>query len=159
MATVAEMLAKKGKRVVCISPVATVIDAVQIMTRHRIGALVVTTSDSVDLTENCEGSSGGRVVGMFTERDVLNRVVGEERPPRTTTVDEVMTANVAFCRPDTDIDDVAAAMRERRIRHMPVCQANGQLEGLISIGDLNAWRADGQATEIGFLTDYIQGRV
>jgi CBS domain-containing protein len=159
MATVAEVLAKKGKRVVCVSPMATVLDAVQIMTRHRIGALVVTTSDSLDLSDSCDATAAGRVVGMFTERDVLNRVVGEERPARTTTVDEVMTANVAYCRPDTDLEEVAAIMRERRLRHIPVCTPGGKLEGLISIGDLNAWHADGQATEIHYLTDYIQGRV
>jgi CBS domain-containing protein len=159
MATVADVLARKGKRVYCVSPVSTVIDAVQIMSKHRIGALVVTTSDSVNLSDSCDADASGRVVGMFTERDVLNRVVGEERAPRTTTVDEVMTANVAYCRPETELEDVGATMRERRIRHMPVVAANGRLEGLISIGDLNAWTADGQAIEITYLTDYIQGRV
>ena len=71
----------------------------------------------------------------------------------------VMTANVAYCRPDSSLDDVGAIMRERRIRHMPVCTPDGKLHGMISIGDLNAWHADGQATEIGYLTEYIHGRV
>jgi CBS domain-containing protein len=159
MATVAEVISRKGRRVYCVSPVSTVLDAVQLMARHRIGALVVTTSDSVDLSDSRDGNAAGRVVGIFTERDVLNRVVGEERPARTTTVDEVMTANVAYCLLDTQLEDVAAVMRERRIRHVPVCTSGGKLEGLISIGDLNAHHADGQATEIHYLTDYIQGRV
>jgi CBS domain-containing protein len=152
MATVADILAKKGSRVHCVSPVSTVLDAVQLMTRSRIGSLVVTVTG--DTPASCD-----RVVGMFTERDVLTRIVSEQRAPATTTVDEVMTSNVAYCTKETDIDDVGAIMRERRIRHLPVCDQQGGLQGLISIGDLNAWHAQGQATEIHHLTEYIHGRV
>jgi len=152
MATVADILAKKGSRVLCISPSSSVLDAVQLMTRNRIGSLVVSTP--AGMVNSCD-----RVVGMFTERDVLTRIVSEERAPSSTRVDEVMTANVAFCTPETDIQDVGAIMRERRIRHLPVCDPEGGLRGLISIGDLNAWHAQGQATEIHYLTEYIYGRV
>ncbi len=70
-----------------------------------------------------------------------------------------MTADVAFCRAETPLEEVSAMMRERRIRHLPVCDADGQLKGLISIGDLNAWNAQGLEVTIHHLHDYIHGRV
>jgi len=149
MATIADILSKKGSRVYCTDPTATVLEATQVMNRHKIGALVVTTG----------GTDCARVVGMFTERDVLTRIVAEQRDPSGTLVEEVMSADVAYCRPETEIDEVGAVMRERRIRHLPVCDGSGELKGLISIGDINAWHADGQATVIHHLHEYIHGRV
>ena len=96
---------------------------------------------------------------MFTERDVLTRVVAEGRDPTRTLVEEVMSTDVAYCRPETELDEVGAMMRQRRIRHLPVCAGEGDLKGLISIGDINAWHADGQATTIHYLNEYIYGRV
>lgn len=152
MALVADLLARKSSHVYCIGPTATVLEATQLMNNNRIGALVVTTS-GVEPEDGC-----ARVVGMFTERDVLTRVVVEQRDPSCTLVEDVMSTDVAFCQPDTDIDDVAAFMRERRVRHLPVCDGES-LRGLISIGDINAWHADGQATTIHYLYEYIHGRV
>ena len=152
MATVEDLLAIKGARVVSIEPDVTVLDATRKMNRWKIGSLVV-TSDSGDEATGCE-----RVIGMFTERDVLTRVVGAQLDPATTRVEEVMTRGVIFARRETDVDEIADMMRGRRIRHLPVCDAAEQLIGLISIGDLNAWRATGQATTIEHLNDYILGR-
>jgi predicted transcriptional regulator len=70
-----------------------------------------------------------------------------------------MTREIAFCRPDDDLDLIAAMMRERRVRHLPVCDGDSELRGIISIGDLNAWRAQGQEVEISYLHEYIYGRV
>ncbi|HVX85832.1 MAG TPA: CBS domain-containing protein [Phycisphaerae bacterium] len=151
MATVADVLASKGARVVCIGPEVMVLEATQKMNGHRIGALVVTS----------EGAGRGgcdRVVGMFTERDVLSRVVAAQRDPAATRVSEVMTGEVAFVRPETDLDEVGAIMKERRVRHLPVCEGEGELRGLISQGDVNAWHIDGQAAAIEYLHDYIHGR-
>ena len=145
MAKVADLIAKKGTRVHCVSPNLTVLQAVEMMNQHKVGAVVVTVYD--------------RVVGMFTERDVMTRVVGEGRNPGHTMIEDVMTADVAFCRMETDIDHVAAMMRTRRIRHLPVCDEEGRLHGMISIGDLNAFYADGLDAEIHYLHEYIHGRV
>ena len=152
MAHVADVLARKGSRVHCIAPTATVLEATQLMNRHKIGALVVTLSGGAEAA--CE-----RVVGMFTERDVLSRVVAEQRDSGRTLVDEIMTCDVAFCRPETELEEVAAVMRERRVRHVPVCGGEGELHGLVSIGDLNAWHAQGQEVVIHYLHEYIHGRV
>ncbi len=151
MAKVSDLLAKKGPRVHSISPTATVLAATQLMNRHKIGALVVTFSS--------DATTCSRVIGMFTERDVLTRVVAEQRDPTTTLVEDVMSTNVAYCRGDMDIDQVAAVMRERRIRHLPVCEGDSELQGLISIGDINAWEANGQAITIHYLHEYLHSRV
>jgi CBS domain-containing protein len=155
MAVVADILARKGSRVISIGPRATALEATQLMNRHKIGALVVQLmADAFDEPAECN-----RVVGMFTERDVLTRLVGKQRDPARTLVEEIMTADVACCQPETPLEEVAAVMRERRIRHLPVCDADGEVRGLISIGDLNAWHAEGQESTIHYLHDYIHGRV
>lgn len=154
MAHVSDILAHKGSRVYVISPGATVLAATKIMNHHKIGALVVTLSDeNIGEHEGCD-----RVVGMFSERDVLSRVVAQKRDPESTLVEEIMTTEVVFCRPETELDEVSAGMRERRIRHMPVCDGEGRLAGLISIGDVNAWHARGQEAAIHYLHEYIHGR-
>ena len=135
----------EGREVLAVEAGQTVLDAVSYMTERVIGA--------VPVLEN------GCVVGMFTERDVLTRVVVQQKDPAKSSVSDVMTAEVAFCRPDDDLDNVAAMMRERRIRHLPVCDEDGQLRGLISIGDVNAWRAQGQDVTISYLHEYIYGRM
>ncbi len=145
MANVASLLERKGNFVCCIAPSETVLESVERMNRHKIGAVVVTVDD--------------RVVGMFTERDVLTRVLGEQRDPAATLVEEVMTTDVAYAKPETDIDEVGAVMKMRRIRHLPVCDDMGRLLGLVSIGDVNAWYADGLDAEIHYLQEYIHGRV
>ena len=154
MAYVADLLThKKSSRVYTISPTATVLAATQLMNRHKIGALVVVADHSSDAA-GCD-----HVEGMFTERDVLTRLVAEKRDPAGTLVEEIMTTDVAFCRSDTPLEEVSAVMHDRRIRHLPVCDSGGELKGLISIGDLNAWNARGQEVTIQYLHEYIHGRV
>jgi CBS domain-containing protein len=101
---------------------------------------------------------GGRLAGIFTERDVLRRVIGEQRNPASCTVAEVMTEDVICCRPETDLDEVAAIMQQKKVRHIPVCDDDG-LHGMISIGDVNAYHASTQEAQIHFLSEYIYGRV
>jgi CBS domain-containing protein len=87
------------------------------------------------------------------------RVVANDRRPMDIAVSEVMTRDVVCCRPEADVEEVGAVMTERRIRHVPVCGEDGRLVGMVSIGDLNAWHASTQAATIGYLNDYIYGRV
>ena len=145
MATVRRILDQKGSQVLTIGPRASVLDAALLMNEHKIGALVV-----IDQNE---------VVGIFTERDVLRRVVAERRDPAKLTVAEVMTHDVVCCPSDADIDEARAIFMQRRIRHLPVLGDDGRLQGLISIGDLNAWQLDGHRLEIHYLHEYIHGRV
>jgi len=145
MARVRDILAGKGSHVHALPATTTVLDATVYMNEHRIGALVVT------------GETG--MVGMFTERDVLRRVVAEQRPPADVRIADVMTSDIICIAPETDIDDASRIMKDRRIRHLPVNDADGRLLGLISIGDINAYHASDQETTIHYLNDYIQGRV
>ena len=100
----------------------------------------------------------GKVAGIFTERDVLRRVVAEERAPADLPVREVMTREVICCELETDLDEIASIMKQQRIRHIPVCGEGGKLLGMISIGDVNAHYASAQEQTIHFLNDYIYGR-
>ena len=145
MSTVQDLLWEKGVKVHSIDPGVTVLDATRKMNQNKIGALVV--------------MHDGHVVGMFTERDVLRRVVGEQRDPATAMVGEVMTTEVVAVAPSTDLDEVGAVMQSKRIRHVPVCDENGDLLGIVSIGDLNAWRSINQQATIHYLNEYIYGRV
>src|SRR5262249_50517557 len=145
MTTVMALLAIKGPSVLAIGKEATVLDAAFLMNEHKVGALVVTHGDDI--------------AGMFTERDVLRRVVGEQRDPATTRVDEVMTSDVFCCTPETSIDEARGAMKNRRIRHLPVVDGDRRLRGLISIGDLNAWHLNTQEQTIHLLNEYLYGRV
>ena len=144
MPHVRDILANKPSKVHTIRPSSSVLEAIHRMNEYGIGALVVT--------------EGERVVGMFTERDVLRRVVGSDRAPADMFVAEVMTAEVATAGPKEDLDDVRATMKDRRIRHLPVCDGEGSLIGLVSMGDLNAYDTSNQQATIGLLNDYIYGR-
>ena len=145
MATVTDVLSAKGNDVQTIDAGTSVLDATQLMNQHKIGALVVTEE--------------GRVAGIFTERDVLRRIVAEMRCPKQTHVGEVMTRDPICVGPETDLDEVSSIMKDRRIRHIPVCGDGGQLVGMMSIGDVNAHYASNQQQTIHFLSDYIYGRV
>jgi CBS domain-containing protein len=145
MPSALDVLNTKGSSFIhSIEPQATVMAAIHKMNQHKLGALIV--------------MERGRVAGMFTERDVLRRVVGEGRDPSTATVADVMTSDVICVGPTTDIDDISAIMQQRRIRHVPVCDQDQELLGMISIGDLNAFHASHQEAHIHFLSEYIYGR-
>jgi CBS domain-containing protein len=144
MSTVQEILNVKGTHVLSIGTRATVLDAAVLMNDNKIGALVVIDH--------------GKVVGIFTERDVLRRVVAERRDPVETMIDDVMTRDVCCCEPRTNLDEASSVMKERRIRHLPVCGDGGSLAGLVSIGDLNAYHSHVQESTIHQMTEYLHGR-
>lgn len=144
MTTVQEILANKDAHVITIGREVFVLQATQIMNRHKIGALIV--------------EDQGRVVGIFTERDVLRRVVAEQHDPATTKVGDVMTDKVVCVTVDTSLDDVRQIMKTRRIRHLPVVNPDQSIRAMLSIGDLNAHAIrDGEVT-IQYMHEYIYGR-
>jgi CBS domain-containing protein len=144
MGTVREILARKGSQVWSVGKEATVLDAALLMNEHRIGALVVLED--------------GRVAGMFTERDVLQRVVAGQRDPVRTRVADVMTDEVICGTLETSLEEARGAMKNRRIRHLPLVDGDRRLLGLISIGDLNAHEATSQEQTIHLLQEYLYGR-
>lgn len=145
MATVRDILAVKGTHVLSIGPEATVLDAAMIMNEHKIGSLLV--------------MSGGYLLGIITERDILQRIVVTRRDAGQTAVQDVMTTEVICCQPHTKIEEARGVMKNRRIRHLPVVDESRRLHGLISIGDLNAHEAHDHELTIHILEEYIHGRV
>jgi CBS domain-containing protein len=143
MPTVRDILQRKGSQVATIHPDATVYDAALTMNEQKIGSLVVVHE--------------GRLVGIFTERDVLQRVVGQRRDAAATLVREVMTPEVACCQLHTSLDEARGVMKNRRIRHLPVVNEVNQLLGLVSIGDLNAHETNSQEQTIHLLREYLYG--
>ncbi len=141
--TLQTVLAHKGASVHSVIPETPVLDAVRKMNRERIGALLV-----------CET---GEMVGIFTERDVLIRIVDEGRDPTTTRVVDVMTSKVVAVRPDTPVEEAMAIISERRFRHLPVLD-QGALVGVVSSGDLTRWVSRNQEGHIRHLENFITGK-
>lgn len=79
---------------------------------------------------------GARLVGILTDRDIVVRVLAEEKSATLTTVGDVMTEEVFFCLEDDEVEDVARRLGEDRIRRMPVLNAGGRLSGIISLDDI-----------------------
>ncbi len=143
MPKISLILSEKGSVVHQVTQGATVLEAAKIMNDHQCGSLVVMKDD--------------KLVGIITERDVLSRVVAEQRDPASTPVVAVMTHEVAVCGLETKIEEARTVMRNRRIRHLPVVDKDHKLLGMISIGDLNAFRLNGQEQTIHFLHEYLYG--
>jgi CheY-like chemotaxis protein/predicted transcriptional regulator len=120
-ATVAGLLAAKGRTTWTIEPSATGLEAVAMMDQHRIGALPV-----VDR---------GRLVGICTERDCARELILARRPVDSTLVGDIMTRQVICVGPDQTVGECMVIMTDKRIRHLPVKEGQ-QLIGIISIGDL-----------------------
>jgi len=143
MATVSEILSEKSGDVIRIEGTETVFEAVKAMVAANVGAILVTNGDEIE--------------GIFTERDYLRRIAVEGRRSRDTMVNEVMSSPVMIFTPETTVDEGMALMTDRRIRHAPVV-ADGELVGMISIGDLVKFISKRQSFQIQYLTDYISAR-
>jgi IMP dehydrogenase len=144
MPTVQDLISHKGSDVAAVAEEARVLDAVKLMADRRIGSVVV--------------KSGDKVTGIFTERDVLNRVVAVEKDTKELRVREVMSSPVACCQLNTKLTECRSVMASKKLRHLPVVE-EGQLVGMISIGDISAREADDQAHTIEYLNEYLHGRV
>lgn len=151
MGTVKDLLARKGNEVFTVSCTASVLDATRHMSEKKVGALLVLGEDAV--------AGQIQIAGMFTERDVLRRVVVPGLDPAATTVAQAMTPEVFVCSPSTPIPEVALLIKEHRVRHVPVCDGEGTLVGMVSIGDINAYHVRDQELTISTLETYIYGRV
>ncbi len=136
---VAAILAAKGTRVATIRPSASVTQAVARFRSEGIGALVVIDPDEA-------------VLGLITERDVINALVDIGAEVLSRSVEEVMNRRPAPCAPDDDVKVVMATMTQRRLRHLPVLDADG-LVGIVSIGDVVKNRLDEIALEADVLRD------
>jgi CBS domain-containing protein len=140
MPTLRDVLALKGSDLIAVQPTDSVLRAANLMNERNIGAVVVLDGD--------------RLAGIFTERDVLRRVVAQALDPATTRVSEVMTTPVITCPPELSIDDCAVLMNSRRVRHLPV-QDSARLVGMVSIRDLLAHQVGEQQATIEQMNHYL----
>jgi CBS domain-containing protein len=121
---------------------ASVADAIRKMLDHHVGAVGVVDRE-------------GRVVGIFTERDVLRKLTLTGRNPETTPVRDLMTTNVEMAMLETGPGEAMATMVERHFRHLPVVDDRGKLLGILSIRNLLEWRIDGLTQELDSLEHYV----
>jgi CBS domain-containing protein len=142
MKTIRQVLANKGSEVFSTSPSVSVIDAVKIMAQKRVGALLVLED--------------GKLKGIISEQDYTRKVILTCLDADKMLVQDIMTRQVVVTRPDQPIQEVMAIMTDRRIRHLPVMQ-NGELVGLVSIGDLVKEVISEQQFMIEQMVYYIQG--
>ena len=138
--TLDAVLENKGRTVHRVAPETTVLDAVRKMNQERIGALLVHDDQEI--------------VGIFTERDVLTRVLDSDRDPAKTRVSEVMTTEPVSVRSTTLVEEAMAIVTDRRCRHLPVLD-DDELVGLVSIGDLTRWVGRHQEIQIQDLVNFI----
>lgn len=143
MKTVAELLRTKPSTYVHhISPEASVLDAVKLLAEKKIGALLV--------------MAGGRLVGIVSERDYVRKLAELERAAFDARVADIMTAEVITVGPRDSVQYCLQIMTDHRLRHLPVV-AEGELIGMLSIGDLVKQTIDDQASLIQQLEQYIRG--
>jgi CBS domain-containing protein len=144
MRTIGEILTSKRLRdVVTVEASDTVLEAVRRMDDANTGSVVVLERD--------------RLAGIFTERDLMRRVVLRGHDVASTAVAEVMTRDLIFTEPDETGEDAMSKMTRHRCRHLPVVDGE-RLVGVVSIGDLTKEISDAQSVEIHFLKEYIYSR-
>lgn len=136
-----DILKNKGNRIISADAEMTVADVSRLLHDNRIGAVLVLKSD-------------GRIAGIFSERDVVTGMAKHGAAVTAMSVGSLMTRDVMTCQPTDLIADIMATMTARRIRHLPVVE-EGQLLGIISIGDVVKSRLDEAAHEVDSLREYV----
>jgi CBS domain-containing protein len=140
--TIRQLLRSKGQVVYTIAPNATVLEALELMADRNVGALVVIRD--------------GEVVGLVSEREYARGVILKGRFSKDTPVYEIMRDQVVCISPTQKVDACMALMTENRVRHLPVLE-NGQLAGVISIGDVVKAIIEDHEFTIEQLEHYIRG--
>lgn len=138
--SISSILSEKSDSLYTIPVNSTVETAVSEMNRQRIGSIVV--------------KDGEKCVGIFTERDVLTRVVAGGRDPKSTPLSDVMTRDFKFIAPDTSVEEAMQIMTDKRVRHLPILK-DGKLVGMISIGDVTRWLLKVNELEAENLRRYV----
>ena len=142
MATVRDMIRKKGGDIFMVAPDATVFEALKLMAQHNTGALLVMSNDMVD--------------GIISERDCVRKVELDEKNVRETSISEVMTSKVISIDADEPLEECMALMLEKSIRHLPVYDGT-KLLGLVSVRDVLKEVVDVQQMMLSQLERYITG--
>jgi len=143
MKLVQHLLDSKGREIISIAADASVLDAIKIMAERAVGSLLV--------------MKGDELLGIVTERDYARKVIVKGRSSKSTEVGEIMTAKVCTATVQDTVNSCMTVMTERKIRHLPVLD-DGNVIGMISIGDLVQAIISDQQEEIEHLEHYISGQ-
>jgi len=134
-------LLKRAKPAVCVAKDVSVMEAIQVMADKRVGAVLVIQE--------------GRPLGIFTERDLMLKVVLKKRDPATTKVADVMTAPVVPVAPDAELTHALGLMLEGHIRHLPVVDREGRVQGMLSMRHLVHERIERLENAVDSLANYL----
>lgn len=140
--TIESILGNKPPAIWSVSPDATVYDAIALMAEKNVGALLVMDNE--------------KLVGIISERDYSRKVMLKGKTSRNSFVHEIMTTELTTAHPRETVQECLRFMTEKRIRHLPVV-ADGELRGVISIGDLVKQVISTQSATLEQLKDYISG--
>lgn len=138
---VSVVLQDKGSEVVTVDPELVLSEVVALLDRHRIGAVVVS-------------SDGRHIEGVLSERDIIRALAADGPSALQRSTSDVMTSEVYTCHPDSNVDALMSVMTDRRVRHVPVL-ADGELAGVVSIGDVVKSRISVLENETQVLHEYI----
>ncbi len=141
---VRDLLKEKDSKVICISQDRTIYEAIKTLMKHNIGAVLVLDKEE-------------RLIGIFTERDILKETVRRNDHIKRTRVRDVMTTDLIIGLPDDDVNYLMGIMTENKIRHIPILE-DGKVCGIISIGDLVKTQLHDARYENRYLKDYIMGK-
>lgn len=133
---------KKIKEIISVKPNTTVIETLEIMAKFNIGAVVVMNDEN-------------ELVGIFSERDYARKGIVQGRKAKSTSMEEVMTPKVFTVGPDMTVRECMELMSERKFRHLPVKDENGNVIGVLSVGDIVTALIKEQRSHINFLESYI----
>lgn len=141
--SVGQLLQDKGSAIWAVQPGATVFEALGLMAQRNVGALLV--------------REGKRLVGIFSERDYARKVILLGHASRDLAVRDVMSSDLVTVTPEQGLDDCMELMTHHRIRHLPVVTTDGELAGIVSIGDVVKAVMAEQSFQIEQMRDYISG--
>lgn len=139
---IGDILESKGRDVQTISPESSIQEAVQAMSAHNIGSLMVVSVDS-------------EIIGIVTERDCVRAIAGNPGSLESGTVGSITTKEIVVASPDDDISYILGVMQRVDCRHVPVLDG-GVLAGMISVRDVIRSQLDETTSDLKFLKDYIQ---
>ena len=140
--TIAAVLRKKGNAAISATPETPVVEIARIMAARRIGAVLIVTST-------------GQVAGILSERDIVKAVADRRNGIRCLAAEELMTREVIMIGPDTPVEAALEIMDQGYFRHLPVCDTDGALLGIVSIRDLVKFRFAKQDHDVEALKAYV----
>lgn len=140
--TIAAVLRQKGNAAISVTPETPVVEIARIMAARRIGAVLIVNAT-------------GQVAGILSERDIVKSVADRRNGIRCLAAEEIMTREVIMIGPDTPVEAALEIMDQGYFRHLPVCDTDGTLLGIVSIRDLVKFRFAKQDHDVEALKAYV----